>query len=52
MNDKLLKIEDKLAEKQIKKQEILAEFKAKNKAKKLTITERIERIEKILEIVD
>lgn len=47
---KLDELTQKLQEKKIKQDEVKAKFKAKDKVKKLTLSERIERIEELLEI--
>lgn len=47
---KLDELTKKLQEQKIKQDEVKAKFKAKDKVKKLTLAERIERIEEILGI--
>ena len=47
---KLDELTQKLQEKKIKQDEVKKKYKAKDKVKKLTLSERIERIEELLEI--
>ena len=50
MNDKLIKIIEKLAEKKTKEEAVLIEFKDKEKVKALTTAELLDRIERMLGI--
>ena len=50
MNDKLIKIVEKLAEKKAKEDVVKVEYKDKEKVKALTTTERLDRIERMLGI--
>lgn len=50
MNDKLIKIIEKLAEKKAKEEAVVAEFKDKEKVKALTTAERLDGIERMLGI--
>lgn len=52
MNDKLLKLAEKLKEKEDKKKVIKNKYVALNKVKKLTQEQRLDRIEEILGITD
>lgn len=47
---KLEELTQKLQEKKIKQDEVKKKYKSKDKVKKLTLSERIERIEEILGI--
>lgn len=50
MNDKLLKLAEKLKEKEDKKKVVIDKYKEFNKKKKLTQEQRLDRIEEILGI--
>ena len=50
MNDKLLKLAEKLKEKEDKKKVIVDKYKDLNKKKKLTQEQRLDRIEEMLGI--
>ena len=51
MNEKLLKLAEKLAEKKAKEQVVKDKFKALEKVKKLTQEQRIARIEEMLGLI-
>lgn len=48
MNDKLLKLAQKLKEKEDKKKVVVEKYKDLNKKKKLTQEQRLDRIEELL----
>lgn len=50
MNDKLLKLAEKLKEKEDKKKVVIDKYKDLNKKKKLTQEQRLDRIEELLGI--
>lgn len=50
MNDKLLKLAEKLKEKEDKKKVVVDKYKALKKVKKLTQEQRLDRIEELLGI--
>lgn len=50
MNDKLLKLANKLKEKEDKKKVVVDKYKDLNKKKKLTTEQRLDRIEELLGI--
>ena len=52
MNDKVIKLAEKLAEKKVKEKVIKDKYIALAKIKKLTQEQRISRIEELLGIID
>lgn len=52
MNEKLLKLAEKLEEKKAKEKMVKDRFEKLNKVKKLTQEQRISRIEELLGIID
>ena len=49
-DDKMLKLVTALADKKVKEDKIKADFKSKEKVKKLTTEQRLDRIEQLLGI--